>query len=149
MPFRFDVHALSSPAMPSRLRRSCTRLSRRNESTGSIINLRREFFYATPEEVAEVLKSIIGEVVQYTAELEAEEFRLSQGTPDVALRIREKLSDRRLNRSQRLRWGWLAELIARLGHSTPAAAMRYQHAAKDRDKAIAEALSKIARGADL
>lgn len=39
----------------------------------------------------------------------------------------------------------LAELMARLGHSTPAAAMRYQHAAKDRDKAIAAALSEMAR----
>src|SRR5664280_1356657 len=36
----------------------------------------------------------------------------------------------------------LAELMARLGHSTPGAAMRYQHAAPDRDKAIAEALSR-------
>jgi integrase len=41
----------------------------------------------------------------------------------------------------------LAELMARLGHSTPAAAMIYQHAAADRDKAIAEALSKLAAGA--
>jgi len=39
----------------------------------------------------------------------------------------------------------LAELMARLGHSTPAAAMRYQHAAADRDRAIAEALSGFAR----
>jgi hypothetical protein len=31
--------------------------------------------------------------------------------------------------------------MARLGHSTPAAAMKYQHAAADRDRAIAEALS--------
>lgn len=38
----------------------------------------------------------------------------------------------------------LAELMARLGHSTPAAAMRYQHAAADRDTAIAEALSGFA-----
>ena len=37
----------------------------------------------------------------------------------------------------------LAELMARLGHSTPAAAMRYQHAAQGRDKAIAELLSKL------
>ncbi len=37
----------------------------------------------------------------------------------------------------------LAELMARLGHSTPAAAMRYQHADKARDKAIAEALSRL------
>ena len=57
----------SSPTMPSRLRRSCTRLSRRKtsqqdqSSAGSFLN-------ATPEEVLEVLKSIIGEVVEYTAE---------------------------------------------------------------------------------
>jgi integrase len=40
----------------------------------------------------------------------------------------------------------LAELMARLGHSTVSAAMRYQHAAADRDKAIAEALSGLAAG---
>jgi hypothetical protein len=40
----------------------------------------------------------------------------------------------------------LAELMARLGHSTPGAAMRYQHAAADRDKVIAAALSKLATG---
>ena len=40
----------------------------------------------------------------------------------------------------------LAELMARLGHSTAGAAMRYQHAAQDRDKVIAEALSKLANG---
>jgi integrase len=38
----------------------------------------------------------------------------------------------------------LAELMARLGHSTVSAAMIYQHAAADRDKAIAEALSELA-----
>jgi hypothetical protein len=43
----------------------------------------------------------------------------------------------------------LAELMARLGHSTPAAAMRYQRAAQERDKAIAAALWKIALGAQL
>ena len=37
----------------------------------------------------------------------------------------------------------LAELMARLGHSTPGAAMRYQHAAADRDRAIADALSRL------
>lgn len=41
----------------------------------------------------------------------------------------------------------LAELMARLGHSTPGAAMRYQHAAAERDKVIAQALSKLASGA--
>lgn len=38
----------------------------------------------------------------------------------------------------------LAELMARLGHSTPQAAMRYQHAAQGRDRQIAALLSKIA-----
>ncbi len=37
----------------------------------------------------------------------------------------------------------LAELMGRLGHSSPAAAMRYQHVAKDRDHAIAAALSRL------
>ncbi len=41
----------------------------------------------------------------------------------------------------------LAELMGRLGHSTPAAALRYQHSAKGRDAAIAAALSKMAEGA--
>jgi integrase len=40
----------------------------------------------------------------------------------------------------------LAELMSRLGHSTPAAALRYQHAAADRDRQIAAALSKLADG---
>jgi integrase len=38
----------------------------------------------------------------------------------------------------------LAELMRRLGHSTPAAAMRYQHAVDDRDRAIADMLSEFA-----
>jgi integrase len=38
----------------------------------------------------------------------------------------------------------LAELMARLGHSTPGAAMRYQHAAQGRDRQIAALLSKLA-----
>lgn len=38
----------------------------------------------------------------------------------------------------------LAELMARLGHSTPSAALRYQHAAEERDRVIADALSKLA-----
>jgi integrase len=40
----------------------------------------------------------------------------------------------------------LAELMARLGHSTVSAAMRYQHATADRDKVIAAALSELAAG---
>jgi integrase len=39
----------------------------------------------------------------------------------------------------------LAELQGRLGHSTPQAAMRYQHVAEGRDRALAEALSRLAQ----
>jgi integrase len=40
----------------------------------------------------------------------------------------------------------LAELMSRLGHSTPAAALRYQHAAAGRDHQIAVALSALVGG---
>lgn len=40
----------------------------------------------------------------------------------------------------------LAELMARLGHSTVGAALRYQHAAADRDTEIARKLSDMAKG---
>lgn len=39
----------------------------------------------------------------------------------------------------------LADLMGRLGHSTPAAAMRYQHASADRDAEIARRLSQLAQ----
>ena len=42
----------------------------------------------------------------------------------------------------------LAELMARLGHSTSVAAMRYQHAASGRDSEIAAALSRMAADAE-
>lgn len=38
----------------------------------------------------------------------------------------------------------LAELMGRLGHSTPGAALKYQHIAKGRDREIAALLSKLA-----
>lgn len=42
----------------------------------------------------------------------------------------------------------LAELMGRLGHSSPAASLRYQHAAQGRDAEIARRLSAIAQGSD-
>lgn len=39
------------------------------------------------------------------------------------------------------------ELMARMGHACAAAALRYQHATADRDRAIARALSGLARPA--
>jgi integrase len=39
------------------------------------------------------------------------------------------------------------ELMARMGHSTPDAALRYQHATEDRDRVIAEALAGLTKPA--
>lgn len=81
VPFRFDVHALffadDAVSVEAELHKAFA-AQRVNK-----INLRREFFYATPAEVLEVLKSTVGEVVQYTAEPEAEEYRLSRGSADL------------------------------------------------------------------
>ncbi|HUC37961.1 MAG TPA: site-specific integrase [Acidimicrobiales bacterium] len=41
------------------------------------------------------------------------------------------------------------ELMKRAGHRSAAAALRYQHATEERDKAIAEALSPFVRGAEV
>ncbi|MDP9403227.1 MAG: hypothetical protein M3P85_07795, partial [Actinomycetota bacterium] len=41
------------------------------------------------------------------------------------------------------------ELMARLGHASPRAAMIYQHAADDRDRRIAEGLDAMAEDAGL
>jgi integrase len=43
----------------------------------------------------------------------------------------------------------LAELMGRLGHSTPTAAMRYQHVAQNRDREIAALLSKLAENTSI
>ena len=42
----------------------------------------------------------------------------------------------------------LAELQARIGHSTPNMAMRYQHVAADRDAQLAQRMSRLATGQD-
>jgi len=38
--------------------------------------------------------------------------------------------------------------MARLGHTTPAVAMRYQHATAERDQAIADRLGALMRAVD-
>ena len=40
----------------------------------------------------------------------------------------------------------VAELMRRGGHANPRAALRYQHATEDRDRAIADALAGLAQG---
>lgn len=39
--------------------------------------------------------------------------------------------------------------MVRMGHANSAAALRYQHATADRDKAIAQALSDLVKAAEI
>ena len=75
VPFNFDVHALffSDDAVSVE-----TELHHRfADKRVNRINTRREFFYATPAEVREALKDIAGNLLEFTEEPEAEQYRLS------------------------------------------------------------------------
>ena len=76
VPFNFDVHALhfseDAVGVEAALHRHF------EKSKVNLVNNRREFFYATPAEVKEVLSQIEGNVLEYRDEAEAEQFKLSQ-----------------------------------------------------------------------
>lgn len=46
-------------------------------------------------------------------------------------------------------WSSVAELMRRGGHANPQAALHYQHATEDRDRALAESLGKLADVAEI
>lgn len=75
VPFRFDVHALFFSAdavgIESQLHH---RLAERRVNR---VNMRREFFYASPAEVREHLLALTGELVRYEEFAEAVEYRQS------------------------------------------------------------------------
>lgn len=75
VPFGFDVHALffSDDAVTVEAdlhRRFADRRVNR-------VNTRREFFYASPAEVRDVLSEVAGNLLEFTEEPEAEQYRLS------------------------------------------------------------------------
>lgn len=76
VPFNFDVHALhfseDAVGVEAALHRHF------EKSKVNLVNNSREFFYATPAEVKEVLSQIEGNVLEYRDEAEAEQFKLSQ-----------------------------------------------------------------------
>jgi Domain of unknown function (DUF4041)/T5orf172 domain len=78
VPFRFDVHALffsdDAVGIEAKMhqRLAAKRVNR--------VNLRREFFYATPGEAKEILAELAGELLQYQELAEAIEYRQSQQT---------------------------------------------------------------------
>lgn len=75
VPFNFDVHALffseDAVGVEAELHR---RFANKRVNR---VNTRREFFYATPAEVKEELASIAGNLLEFTEEPEAEQYRFS------------------------------------------------------------------------
>lgn len=75
VPFRYDTHILHYSADAVSLETalhqalSAHRVNR--------VNMRREFFYATPEDVRELLKKHSGQMLEYVLEPEAAEYRQS------------------------------------------------------------------------
>ncbi len=77
VPFRFDVHALffseDAVTLEAELhRRFADRALNR-------ANSRKEFFFATPAEVRDVLLEKVGNILEFTEEVEATEYRQSRG----------------------------------------------------------------------
>ncbi|RZL81290.1 MAG: DUF4041 domain-containing protein [Rhodococcus sp. (in: high G+C Gram-positive bacteria)] len=80
VPFRFDVHALffADDAVTVEIKLHQAFADRRVNK----VNPRREFFYATPAEVLDVLTQYVGEVISFTEEFEADEYLVSIGKKD-------------------------------------------------------------------
>ncbi|MFC3294905.1 DUF4041 domain-containing protein [Clavibacter michiganensis] len=76
VPFRFDVHALffadDAVGVEAMLHRTFA------EHRVNRINLRREFFYVTPDEVLDALKAHAVEIVEFALHPAAEEYRASR-----------------------------------------------------------------------
>lgn len=79
VPFRFDVHALFFATDAVGIENYLHK--RFAEQRVNRINLRREFFRVTPAEVLEALKEQAVEVVEFTTEPAAPEYRASTGIP--------------------------------------------------------------------
>ena len=98
--------------------------------------------YVRPEPVAWLFASESGEPISARTLSRAwERARLAAGRPDL------RLHDLR---HSGLTWAaaagaTTAELMHRAGHASPAAALRYQHAAEERDRALADALAELSR----
>jgi hypothetical protein len=77
VPFRYDVHALifSHDAVTLETQLHQALADRRVNR----VNLQREFFYATPLEVKELLADLEGSLVEYTDDPEALEWHQSSG----------------------------------------------------------------------
>lgn len=92
VPFRFDVHALifseDAVGLETRLHNELA------ERRVNRVNLRREFFYATPTDVLQILERITDQhILEYHEAPEALEWRASNGTAAVAAPAANSVSE--------------------------------------------------------
>jgi hypothetical protein len=78
VPFRFDVHALFFADDAVGIENSLHK--RFADRRVNLVNMRREFFYATPEEVRRELLNLKGDITQFEDIPEAAEFRQSRSS---------------------------------------------------------------------
>jgi hypothetical protein len=82
VPFRYDTHVLffsdDAVGIETALHRDLA------DRRVNQVNLRREFFYATPHEVRALLHKYAGEVLEFVEEPEASEYRLSRSAREAA-----------------------------------------------------------------
>jgi hypothetical protein len=75
VPFNFDVHAIhfsnDAVGVEAEMHR------RLADKRVNRVNLRREFFYATPAEVRDLLADVAGDLLEYTDDAEAFEYHQS------------------------------------------------------------------------
>lgn len=86
VPFRFDTHALifaeDAVSLETKLHQALA------EKRVNRVNLRREFFYATPAEVKELIREVTAdftEFVEFNEHADADEYRVSAGVTDAAI----------------------------------------------------------------
>jgi hypothetical protein len=82
VPFKFDVHALHFSADAVGIEAELHR--RFDDRRVNRVNGRKEFFYATPQEVKEHLVELAGELLTYEESAEAIEYHQSTHAPDHA-----------------------------------------------------------------
>jgi hypothetical protein len=77
VPFRFDVHALffSEDAVSLEAELHAHFIDRRV----NMANHRREFFFASPQEVRDVLAAKVGSLLEFTEQAESTEYLQSRG----------------------------------------------------------------------
>jgi Meiotically up-regulated gene 113 len=91
VPFPFDVHALyfSDDAVTLENELHAAFGTRRLNQA----NLRREFFFATPEEVRDVLAEKVGNLLEYVATPEAEQYNQSLASWPTGVRGEPRSAD--------------------------------------------------------